>query len=345
MAGAEEDTSDIPHPRAADALTGHTTAEAALLDAYRSGRMPHAILMGGPPGIGKATLAYRLARFILAHPDPSSGDVARATSLALGPDHPVFRRVAAGTHGGLLSLERSADDKGKLRTAIVVDQVRETIPFFGATADIGGWRICIVDAVEELKSPEAPNALLKILEEPPPRSLFLLVSHAPGRVLPTIRSRCRLLNLRPLTDEDVRRVAAMLSGRSVDDPHVAAAAQAGEGSVARALMLLSGDALGLHGRVGELLERLPDLDDLALHALADAMGAADRIALQVVSDRIGTWLERRLENGVGNEPLGRLAHLSQVWEKVSHSLRDAEIYNLERKPVMFSVFGLLRDCA
>ena len=198
------------HPRETTVLFGHREAETALLNAYRSGRIPHAWLIGGAQGIGKATLAYRMARFVLTHRDPLAADVQRAKTLGVDPTDPVARHIAAGAHGGLLTLERTANDKGVMRTVITVDETRETIAFFGSTAAAEGWRVCIVDTVDEL-NPNAANALLKILEEPPRQSLFLLVSHAPARVLPTILSRCRRLTLRPLSTADV--IAAAAHGR------------------------------------------------------------------------------------------------------------------------------------
>src|SRR5205814_5088883 len=143
------------------------------------------------------------------------------------PTAPAARHIASGAHGGLLALERTANDKGVLRTVITVDETRETISFFGSTAAVEGWRVCIVDTVDEL-NPNAANALLKILEEPPQQSLFLLVTHAPSRVLPTILSRCRKLPLRALSTGDVVRAAARASDRPADDPALAEAAGAAE---------------------------------------------------------------------------------------------------------------------
>ncbi len=150
------------HPRETTALAGHRDAEMTLLNAYRSGRIPHAWLIGGAQGIGKATLAYRMARFVLAHRDPQAADVQQANTLWVDPSDPVARHVAAGAHGSLLTLERSLNDKGVMRTVITVDETRETISFFGSTAAVDGWRVCIVDTVDEL-NPNAANALLKIL--------------------------------------------------------------------------------------------------------------------------------------------------------------------------------------
>jgi DNA polymerase-3 subunit delta' len=339
-----ETAAAIAHPRETLALFGHRDAELALLDAYRSGRIPHAWLIGGAQGIGKATLAYRMARFVLAHRDPLAPAVQAARTLAVDPSHPVARHVAAGAHGGLLTLERTLNDKGVMRTVITVDETRETISFFGSTAAVEGWRVCIVDTVDELNA-NAANALLKVLEEPPRQSLFLLVSHAPARVLPTIQSRCRKLPLRPLAIGDVIKAAAAASHRPVDDPALTEAADAAEGSVARALTLLGGDALKLHQRTASLLNTLPQIDPRELHALGDALGGSDRVALAAFIDTVDRWVTERLraDDINANANLPRLARLAEVWEKINRAARDTAEYNLERKPLVFSVFGLLAE--
>ena len=334
----------IIHPRETTVLFGHREAETALLNAYRSGRIPHAWLIGGAAGIGKATLAYRMARFVLAHRDPHASDVQRAETLFVGPSDAVARQVAAGAHGGLLTLERTLNDKGVMRTVITVDETRETISFFGSTAAGEGWRVCVVDTVDEL-NPNAANALLKILEEPPHRSLFLLVSHAPARVLPTILSRCRKLPLRPLAANEVIRAAAQAADIAVDDPTLREVADAAEGSVSRALTLLGGDALKLHHRTAALLATLPQIDPRELHALGDALGGSDRVALAAFVDSVDRWISQRLraDDANANANLPRLARLAEVWEKINRAARDTEAYNLERKPLVFSVFGLLSE--
>jgi len=332
------------YPRETSGLIGHRDAEAALLQAYRSGRIPHAWLLGGPMGIGKATLAYRMARFVLAHRDSASVEVQRAETLDVAPDHPVARQLAAGAHGGLLVLERGLNDKGVMRSVITVDETRETIGFFGSTAAVEGWRVCIVDTVDELNA-NAANALLKVLEEPPRQSLFLLVSHAPARLLPTILSRCRKLALRQLSSAEVITAAAAATAIPGDDPALAEAAEASEGSVARALTLLGGDALKLQQRTSALLATLPRVDPLQLHALGDAIGGSDRVALAAFIDSVERFVGDRLQAGArqGNANLPRLARLAEVWEKINRAARDTEAYNLERKPLVFSVFGLLAE--
>ncbi|RJF69954.1 DNA polymerase III subunit delta' [Rhodopseudomonas palustris] len=329
-------------PRETTALFGHTAAEQALLDAYRSGRIAHAWLLGGAQGIGKATLAYRMARFVLAHRDPQDDAVQGAATLGLDPEHPIVRLVAAEAHGGLLTLERSLNDKGVLRNVITVDESRETIGFFGSTAAVEGWRVCIVDTVDDLNASSA-NALLKVIEEPPQRSLFLLISNSPARVLPTILSRCRKLMLRPLATDDVISAAVAATDLEADDPKLADAAAASEGSVSRALALLGGDALTLHQKTTALLDSLPNVDPRALHALGEAIGGTDRATLQAFVDSVDRWVAGRLRTPDANAELPRLARLAEVWEKIGRAARDTEAYNLERKPLVFSVFGQLAE--
>ncbi len=343
MSARKADTEiSVPHPRETSELFGHREAETALLSAYKSGRIPHAWLIGGGQGIGKATLAYRMARFVLSHRDPLSASVQRADTLAVDPNGSVARHVASSSHGGLLTLERTLNDKGVMRTVIAVDQTRETISFFGSTAAVEGWRVCIVDTVDEL-NPNAANALLKVVEEPPRQSLFLLISHAPGRVLPTILSRCRKLMLRPLSTEDVIRAAAQATGLADDDPALAEAAAASEGSVARALTLMGGDTLRLQQRTAALLANLPRVDPRELHALGDALGTSDRVALSAFVDSVDRFVAERLRGPNANANLPRLARLAEVWEKIARAARDTQDYNLERKPLVFSVFSMLAD--
>ena len=332
-----------PHPRETSVLFGHRDAEVALLNAYKSGRIAHAWLIGGAQGIGKATLAYRMARFVLTHRDPLSPSVQRAETLTIEPNAPAARQIALGAHGGLLSLERTANEKGVLRTVITVDETRETISFFGSTAAVEGWRVCIVDTVDEL-NPNAANALLKILEEPPQQSLFLLISHAQARVLPTIQSRCRKLQLRPLATADVIRAAAQAVSRDNDDAALNEAAAASEGSVSRALALLGGDALKLQQRTAALLATLPRVDPRELHALGDSLPLSDRAALAAFIDGVDRWISERLRvDGGSNANLPRLARLAEVWEKIARAARDTQDYNLERKPLVFSVFSMLAE--
>jgi DNA polymerase-3 subunit delta' len=339
-ASGEEDSDAAPHPRATTVLFGHALAEAALLSAYRSGRVPHAFLIAGPQGIGKATLAYRMARFVLAHPDPAASEVQAASSLAVPPTDPVARRIAARAQPDLLIVERTLNDKGVLHKQIAVEDIRRTVTFFGSTAGEGGWRVAIVDAVDELNRSGA-NALLKVLEEPPERALLLLVSHSAARVPATLRSRCRILTLRPLADGEVAAAVAAATGEAADEAQIAAAAAAAEGSVARALALLDGDAIALRQQALAMLDRLPALDSRALHALGEALAGTDPQLLAAFVDTVNGWLAQRLDGG--RAEIGRLARLAEASERINAAARDAETYNLERKPLVFNVFGLLAE--
>jgi DNA polymerase-3 subunit delta' len=331
-----DDESDIKAPRATEDLFGHGAAEAALLDAYKSGRIAHAWLIGGPPGIGKATLAFRFARFVLAHPDPLAAEVQAATTLAVDAEHVVARRIAAQAQGDLRVLERVVNEQtGKLYTNIRVDDVRRMVAFFAGTAGEGGWRVLIVDAVDDLAR-EGANALLKVLEEPPARTLLLLISHSPGRELPTIRSRCRRLLLRPLAQDDVVRALAAATGRDAEEAELGEAAAVAAGSVSRALALLDGPALALRQRVLDAIGQLPNPDPRALHALADALGGTDPQVLATFMDLVNGWLSQRLGRGEGDARA--LARTAEVWDKVNRTARDVDAYNLERKPFVFSVF-------
>ncbi len=340
MSPRESEYGEARHPRMTDVLFGHAGAETALLAAYRSGRVPHAVLIAGAKGVGKATLAYRMARFMLAHPNPTAPEVAAATSLAVDPRHPAARRIAAQAHGGLLVLERTANEKGALRQQIAVEDVRRTTAFFGATAGEGGWRIAIVDAIDELNRSGA-NALLKVIEEPPQHALLLLVSHSAARVPPTLRSRCRVLALRPLAQTDIAAALAAAVEGSATDPRIVAAAAAADGSVARAVAFLDPNALALRQRALDMLDRLPALNAEALHALGDALAGTDPQPLAAFVDTLNAWLAQRVDGNHGE--IDRLARLAEAWERINQAARDAETYNLERKPLVFSAFNLLAE--
>ncbi len=343
----EAEGAEARHPRESTLLFGHTLAEQALLSAYRSARVPHAFLLVGPRGVGKATLAYRMARFVLAHPNPATTEIAAAVSLAVDADHPVARRIAAQAQGDFLVIERTPNEKGVLRQQIAVDDVRRTVSFFGSTAGEGGWRIAIVDAVDELNRSSA-NALLKVLEEPPQRALLLLICHSAARVPATLRSRCRIITLRPLSEAEVAKAVAAATGAAPTDPQITAAAAAAEGSVTRALALLDEDALALRQQALDLLNALPSLNPNALHALGDALAGSDVAPLTAFVDTVNVWLSRRLHRadvtvGDGRDEIGRMSRFAEVWERINAAASDAEIYNLERKPFVFNVFGLLAE--
>jgi DNA polymerase-3 subunit delta' len=361
MSAAEAE--DILPPRANPALYGHEGAEQALLAAWRSGRLPHAWLIGGPRGIGKATLAFRFARFLLAQGSaPTEGEPAglfgavepppAPETLALPPDHPVFRRVASGGHADLLTLECKLDDRGRLRTEILVDDAREVSAFLHLTPAEGGWRVVVIDGAEAMNR-SAANAILKIVEEPPRQAVILLVSHAPGRLLPTIRSRCRRLALHPLPAETVARILAERQP-GLDPAEAETLAGLAEGSAGRAVALAGEKGVELLRDILKLLESLPQLDIAALHRLADRTAGNDgQETFRIMRELLLWWLMRLLRAaGSGETPpellpgeaalYGRLAgrrnldRWLDVWEKATLSFAQADALTLDRKQVMLT---------
>lgn len=351
----------VPAPRENASLSGHEAAEQALLKAFTSGRLPHGLLITGPHGIGKATLAYRFARFLLSQEGDGGGGLfapATPASLALPPEHPVFRRVASSGHADLLTVERGIDPKRKReRTEIVVEDTRAIAGFLRLTPAEGGWRIVIVDTADEMNR-NAANAVLKILEEPPDRAILILVSDNPGRLLPTIRSRCRRLSLRPLSDS----LMAELLDRYRPDLSAhdrAALLELAEGSIGHAIELAEQHGLTTYRRLLELLGRLPELDGNALHAFADSVsrwGADD--AFRVFSELMPATLARAITKAAepGAEE-GRDAVLIkllrrrgldrwvEVWEKITELFAQADAVNLDRKQVVLNAFFALEEAA
>ncbi|TSJ61506.1 DNA polymerase III subunit delta' [Starkeya sp. 3C] len=326
-----------PSPRENRRLIGHDEAQALVRAAWDAGRLPHALLLGGAEGVGKATLAYAIARFVL------SGGAAPAHSITVDPDHPAARQVTALSHPDLLVLRRTPSDSGKLPATIPAETVRRVRSFFGSTAALGGWRVCIVDTLDEMNV-QGANALLKTLEEPPARALFLLVSHAPGRLLPTIRSRCRMVNLRPLTGEQVVEALANLAPTmpDLDRDRFAEAADASGGSVREALALLSGDGLAVRNATNVLLEGLPDIDPKALHTLGERLQGDRGGALESFVGTVEGWIS---DHATGRRQTAsvRLARLPEVWEKVRRAAVDADVYNLDRKTLVFRIFASLNE--
>ena len=332
-------------PSRATTLVGHADAEARLLDAYRAGRLHHAWLIGGPAGIGKATLAWRFARFLLAYPDPAAPAVREATNLAVPPDHPAAKLIHAGSHGDVVTLQREWNEKSKKRfTEIRVDDVRRALGLFQTAAGAGGYRVCIIDTAEDLNRSSA-NALLKLIEEPPPRSIFLILAHRPGQVMPTLVSRCRRLTLGALAPGEVAAALRGLGGevaRHGADRLATVAARSG-GSVGEAVRLLGDEAAALDAVLRAVLGPLPEVDWRAVHRLADAVGTSDeRFALTVdaIFDDVSARLRRGAEVG---RPPHALARLAAAWERVRAQAREAGALNLDKRPVLLGIVGDLAE--
>jgi DNA polymerase-3 subunit delta' len=329
-------------PRANAQLLGQQPAEAELLRAFSSGRLPHAWLIAGQGGIGKATLAFRFARYLFCEDHRLPG------SLAIDAAEPVFRRVASSGHADLLTIERQFDeDKGRYKKDVAVDDVRRIAPFLRMTAAEGGWRVVVLDGADGMNR-AGQNAVLKILEEPPKGALLMLVTERPSALLPTIRSRCRLLTLPPLPDSVVDR---LLSDRH---PELDAVTRSGlvrvaAGSIGRALEIARHDGLSLLTQFLTIAGNDP-VDWPAAHALSDKLASpsADesyRSFAQLLIDWLGRGAREIARDGriSGNETLAsslagarRLEQLLEVWEKVTHLFARSDGANLDRRLTVIS---------
>jgi len=294
-----------PHPRETERLVGHAAAEAAFLDAFNSSRLHHAWLITGPRGVGKATLAWKIARFLLATPPAGDaglfGEAPAPTTLDVDPEHPVARRARALAEPGLMLIRRSVNENtGKMSNEIRADDVRRLRGFFGLSAGDDGKRVVIIDAADEMNT-TAANSLLKLLEEPPSGAVLLLVSHQPSRLLPTIRSRCRALRLDPLSPPDL---ATALDGAGTSPgPDTAALGELAGGSVGEALRLSHLDGLAAYGEIIRVFARAPRYDRPRAIALANsAAGAANAPRFDLLLRLLGLFLARLARTGSGHPP-------------------------------------------
>ena len=368
MASGKTDIAEapaIPHPRQAPDLLGHAGAEDVLLRAWSSGRLPHAWLITGARGIGKATLAYRFAKFALSGGGEAGGLFGNGPdTLGLEADHPVSRQVAAGSHPDIFSLEPFMPREQrslKPSAEILVEHVRQAVHFCFMTPSSSDWRVIVVDPAEEMNA-NAANALLKVLEEPPSQAVLLLISHAPARLLPTIRSRCAQLSLAAL---DETSMDSLLDRHlpEVEGDDRAALALLAEGSIGRALDLHKAGGLKLYRELVDLLTGLPQLDTGRLHGFADKLAQGqDPTAFRLGGELLTWWLGRLIRakargetpddvvagEGAATARLAARADLEQwlsLWEKIAGLFRRAERANLDRKQVVLTAFLDLQAAA
>ena len=350
-----------PPPWRGQRLVGHDEAEKTMLTAQQSGRLHHAWLLTGPRGIGKATLAWRFARFLLCGQQQGGLFGDGPTDLEVAADAPGRTLVDARSHPDLFHLRRSLNpDTGRMRAEIAVDDVRGLGAFMHMTPAMGKWRVAIIDSADEMNRNSA-NAVLKILEEPPPDAVLLIVAHAPGRLLPTIRSRCRRLALQPLANDTVVRLVGDLAPDTKPEERVALARLA-EGSIGRALELAGAGSLDLYREMVEVLATLPELDMPRLHAFAERFAKrgeeanADWRSLNYLFDGWSKGLARHWalgteaaaivpsESGLNGRLLAAasLDRWMEAWEKVAHLLSRADAVNLDRKQTVLGSFLALQ---
>lgn len=337
----ELDPRETPdHPRHQYQLVGQDQAEQKLLDAYKSGRFHHAWLLCGPQGIGKATLAYRIARFVLSHADHQSGDVGSTLNLNIDKSTPVAHRIAARAHSDLFVLQRELNKTTKkLRPAIAVDDARKLGHFFTMTAGEGGWRICIIDAADDL-NPSAANAILKILEEPPKRCLFIITSHAPGRLLPTIRSRCLRLDLNPLTNAEVEQVVAdKLQDQNLSAEELAAVISLGHGSPGKVMQLVTSPGARQFLRFQQAVAAPQGFSPSIRISIAEEFqkrGA--EIEFNIFADLLGTWIGRNAMIAAEQSMPTRANALATCHSEFSDSIARTNALNLDRRQTLMMAF-------
>jgi len=342
----EADRADgCPHPREVYSLLGHQTAESRFIKAMRSGRLHHAWLLSGPKGIGKATLAYRMARKLLG------GESLLSTSLDIPAADEIAQRVEALTHGNLFVLRRPYDTKKKrFRQDIPVDRVREVSGFFQETAaETGHWRVCIIDSADELNR-NSENAILKLLEEPPTKTLFILITSAPGRLLPTIRSRCLSLELRAVPDS---QITDWLSEHGRGSPDlVDAAVRLSRGAPGKALALVQNADVVLRS-ISDYVQSLgrdaPDVDMTIAKRLAEKKnvisrglfwdGLDDTIHAHALFAATGTY--------EGPFSPAKITRSPRLWQDNHSRLRDVRraeaAINLDKTATMFELLSSIRE--
>jgi len=329
---------ELAHPREVYEAFGLDAAEAEAAAALKSGRMHHAWLLTGPKGSGKATLAYRITRALLGAKPTGEG-------LSVAPDDPVCRRIEALAHPDFLLLRRPINERtGKLSAVLSVDEARRAPDFFSRSAGEGGWRVCLIDSADEMNA-NAANALLKTLEEPPKKGLLLLVAHAPGRLPPTIRSRCRVLAIRP--PQPQATADWLIARHQVSEASARDAALLAAGAPGRALMLAETGGAALHAELEALLAPLPRFDAgkaaaLAARAAADRSGALSALLLELLTRHAETRAKHAALDAIDLEAAGRWA---AARDAVSALAREAEAIYLDPRQTALAAFDRLQDAA
>jgi DNA polymerase-3 subunit delta' len=257
-------------------IVGQDRAVGRFSDAWKRGALHHAWLLAGPKGVGKATFARVAATRVL--PD-AAGPQVNAPGLETPEDHRIAKLVEAGSHPDLRWLERLVNDKtNNLARNITVDQVRSLADLFDLTPALSPWRVVVIDSIDDLEK-SAANALLKMLEEPPANTIFFLVSHSPGRLLPTVRSRCRRLDFQSLDDDAMTSILAKALPEQKDFERARVIAAA-DGSAGRAIALAELDLVSLEDKAIKILRQGDPTNgrrsDLALEL--GKRGAGDRYA-------------------------------------------------------------------
>jgi len=342
LAPQQHDTLDgVPEPAENPRLVGHEATASMLAQAYRTGKLPHALILAGPAGIGKATLAFHLAHHLLKHPRAEDAPPVMAPPE---PGSSLFRQIASEAHPSVLHLTRPANEKTKgYKTVVTVDEIRKVGQFLSLTAHDGGYRVVIVDPADDMNT-NAANALLKNLEEPPSRTLFVLIVHAPGSLLPTIRSRCQVVRLAPLGEEELLSVLEGFETPPPEDPAARAElARRAAGSARAAILLTQYGGL----EIAQALDALADAkrpDIAGAHRLAEAVAGRDQaIQFDIFNRRILDLLAGGASEAALAGDLRRAKSLSDTWHEAAKAISETEAYNLDKKQHALSMIDRLNS--
>ncbi|MFI0849522.1 DNA polymerase III subunit delta' [Mesorhizobium sp. IMUNJ 23232] len=342
IAPEQHDTLEgIAEPSENPLLVGHAEAAATLASAYRTGKLPHALLLAGPRGIGKATLAYHLAYHLLRHP---AYENAPETLAAPDPNSPLFRQIAMGAHPAILHLTRPFNDKTKkFATLLTVDEIRRVNRFLSMTSHDGSYRVVIVDPADDMNI-NAANALLKNLEEPPSRTVFLLITHSAGSLLPTIRSRCQMIRLQPLSANEVETVLTALGMPLPDEAGKRAALlERAGGSVRDAILLSEFGGLEIADTV-DLLVGGADFDFAKAHRLADAVSGRDNeIRFELMNAHLLDIVSQAASSAASTGEISRAGNFARVFQELRIAISDTDTYNLDRKQHTLNMILRLHD--
>ena len=364
-----EAASGLMHPRLMNASFGHEAQEAKILEQFEAGRMPHGLIFTGPKGIGKATFAYRVARFLLSQQakEPNQDalfggdDLPReSASLNIEPESQTFRQVASGGHPDLMTGERAYDaGKDRHKDAVAVDDIRKVIPFLRMTASKeGGWRVVIIDDADTMNR-NAQNAILKVLEEPPDNTVLILICHRLGAMIPTIRSRTQLLQFKTVNEAHFRELLLM-QGYDLEQDQFDTLYHLSDGSVGAALEYIEQGGLDTLTLILTMFENWPKYSWPDIHVLADQLGNANAKSAYNSFTILLPWMFNQMitAKARGREIASKVLHIDplqklyrqsslesllEICENLKTHFDTVERSNLDKRQSVLSAFMIMEN--
>jgi len=361
-----EEPEGLMPPRESSLFLGHAETEQNLLDLINSGHVPHAMIFSGPVGIGKSTMAFRLARYLLKNGTPDTaqdslfGDApAEANSLDVSSEERIFSQVASGGHPDLLTIERPMDaKKGTKKTNLDVETARKVAPFLRMTSSEGGWRVVIVDDADSMNR-NAQNALLKILEEPPSNALLILITHRLGAMIPTIRSRCRTLQFDALPENELAQLMEKEVGNTLPAEDLSLLAALAGGSIGAAKTIIDSKGLETARNVLDIFKAWPNQNKVDIHHLADTTGRAGQDAAFLNIEQTFLWLcesiifakakgSSDLPESINNGAFLALAdsydlnRWLELFEELKAHFAQARFANLDKKLAVITAYNIIK---